>query len=129
MSMKPSQNRSELLASYDEIRRTTEALCQPLITEDYVIQSMPDTSPPKWHLGHTTWFFEQFLLEQFSKGYMPCHERYGYVFNSYYESFGDRVARNLRGVLSRPSVQEVYDYRAAVDEGIRKLIDTADDER
>ena len=108
-------NRSELLSSYSEVRSATEAICQPLLIEDYVVQSMPDVSPPKWHLGHTAWFFEQFLLAQFAPGAKPYHERYGYIFNSYYQSVGERVARNTRGVLSRPSVEEIYAYRAAVD--------------
>ena len=121
-STKLSAHRNHLLQSFDEIRCVTKSLCRPLLTEDYVVQSMPDVSPPKWHLGHTSWFFEQFLLRPFRPGYVSLDDRYGYVFNSYYESFGDRVARDRRGTLSRPSVEEVYTYRDSIDQGIRDLI-------
>ena len=117
--------RSELLAAFDEVRRTTEQICQPLVTEDFVIQSMADVSPPKWHLAHTTWFFERVILQQFSTDYRPYNERYYYLFNSYYQSFGERWARDIRGTLSRPTVKDVYDYRAAIDERIRSLIEAA----
>ena len=113
---KHSADRNQLLQSFDEIRCVTKSLCRPLLTEDYVVQSMPDVSPPKWHLGHTSWFFEQFLLRPFCPGYASLDDRYGYVFNSYYESFGDRVARDRRGTLSRPSVEEVYTYRDSIDQ-------------
>jgi ergothioneine biosynthesis protein EgtB len=125
MLMLSSGDRSSLLQSYEDIRRTTECICRPLVTEDYVVQSMPDVSPPKWHLGHTTWFFEQFLLQPFAPDYAPRAERYGYIFNSYYHSFGERVAREQRGTLSRPTVSDVYAYRAAVNDGMRKLIANA----
>jgi len=118
---KKSIERAHLLSLYRERRGVTEKLCEPLITEDYVVQSMPDASPPKWHLGHTTWFFEQMVLRQFSPHRAPFHESYAVLFNSYYESFGERVARHSRG-LSRPSVRDTYDYRAFVDEGIAELI-------
>ncbi|MCY3759479.1 MAG: DinB family protein, partial [Acidobacteria bacterium] len=91
-------------------------------TEDYVIQSMPDVSPPKWHLGHTTWFFERMILEEFADNYRACHPRYYFVFNSYYQSFGERVARDIRGTLSRPTVEEVFAYRTEVDEKLVGLI-------
>ena len=120
-------NRTELASFYRSVRETTESLCAPLLPEDHVVQSMPDVSPPKWHLGHTTWFFEQFLLRRFARGYAPFHERFGYIFNSYYESFGERVARDHRGALSRPSVQEVNNYRAYVDERMADLIETVDE--
>jgi ergothioneine biosynthesis protein EgtB len=119
---KRSSNRNDLLQSFNEIRCVTKSLCRPLLTEDYVVQSMPDVSPPKWHLGHTSWFFEQFLLRPFRPGYVPLDDRYGYLFNSYYESFGERMSRDRRGTLSRPSVEEVYTYRDSIDRGIRELI-------
>ncbi len=115
-------NRSELLSAFQTVRRTTRDLCRPLCTEDYVIQSMPDVSPPKWHLGHTTWFFERMILEEFADNYRACHPRYYFVFNSYYQSFGQRVARDIRGTLSRPTVEEVYAYRAEVDAKLVGLI-------
>lgn len=114
--------RHELLATFDTVRRTTEGICQPLVTEDYVIQSMPDVSPPKWHLAHTTWFFERVILQQFSKDYHPYNEQYYYLFNSYYQSLGERWKRDIRGTLSRPTVQDIYGYRAAVDERTRKFV-------
>jgi len=117
-------NRAELASFYRSVRETTQALCEPLLPEDHVVQSMPDVSPPKWHLGHTTWFFEQLLLRRFARGYTPYHSWFGYIFNSYYESFGERVARDHRGSLSRPSVQEVNDYRSYVDERMMDLIET-----
>ena len=120
-------NRIELSALYQEVRHTTASLCEPLLPEDHVVQSMPDVSPPKWHLGHTTWFFEQLGLQNFVSGYTPFHERYHYIFNSYYESFGRRVARNARGLLSRPPLCEVNQYRAFVDERITALIATCVD--
>lgn len=114
--------REDLLNAFDVVRRTTGLICQPLVTEDYVIQSMADVSPPKWHLAHTTWFFERVVLQQFSKNYRPYNEQYYYLFNSYYQSFGERWKRDIRGTLSRPTVQDVYDYRAAVDERTRSFI-------
>ncbi|HEV3167203.1 MAG TPA: ergothioneine biosynthesis protein EgtB [Isosphaeraceae bacterium] len=104
-----------LIASYREVRGTTDRLCAPLAVEDYVVQSMPDASPAKWHLAHTTWFFETFVLAALP-GYRPFHPQYGYLFNSYYNAIGERVARDRRGTLSRPTVAEVHRYRAAIDE-------------
>ena len=124
-----SGDRNQLLRSFDEVRCVTNSLCAPLLTEDYVVQSMPDVSPPKWHLGHTSWFFEQFLLAAFLNGYQPFDERYAYVFNSYYESFGERLSRDRRGTLSRPSVEDVYAYREWVNRGIRKLLTELQDNR
>jgi len=122
-------DRSALLAAFDNVRRTTESICLPLVTEDYVIQSMTDVSPPKWHLGHTAWFFEQVILQQYAENYRPYNERYYFVFNSYYQSFGDRVSRDIRGTLSRPTVEDVYAYRAAIDDRTRSLIDTVDEKQ
>ncbi len=111
-----------LLKQYQQVRDLSEHLCQPLAIEDYVIQSMPDVSPPKWHLAHTTWFFETFLLVPHLAGYEVFHPQYGYLFNSYYEAVGQRHPRPQRGLLSRPTVEEVYRYRAYVDEGMRSLL-------
>jgi len=83
---------------------------------------MPDVSPPKWHLGHTAWFFERVILQTFEPGHKPYHELYSFIFNSYYQSFGQRVLRDSRGVLSRPTVQEVYAYRRSVDERLLALL-------
>jgi ergothioneine biosynthesis protein EgtB len=113
---------SELVHVYGAVRAQTEELCKPLQTEDYVIQSMPDVSPAKWHLGHTTWFFETFILQKYLKGYTTHHELYGFLFNSYYETVGERWSRANRGLLSRPTVEEVYGYRRYVDEKMQELL-------
>jgi len=121
------RTRSGLLHAYREVRALSERLCRPLATEDYVIQSMPDVSPPKWHLAHTSWFFETFLLASFSREYASFHPRFGYLFNSYYEAVGARHPRPQRGLLSRPTVEEVYAYRAHVDRQMEALIEAAPD--
>ncbi|GAB4243324.1 MAG: ergothioneine biosynthesis protein EgtB [Elainellaceae cyanobacterium] len=107
---------------YRQVRQLSEQICQPLQIEDYVIQTMPDVSPPKWHLAHTTWFFETFLLIPHLKEYCVFHPQYGYLFNSYYEAVGERHPRPQRGLLSRPTVAEVYRYRAYVDQAMQQLI-------
>lgn len=122
-------NRDALLASYERVRQFFCELCEPLATEDYVIQSMPDVSPAKWHLAHTSWFFETLLLKNYMPHYRSPHPLYAYLFNSYYISLGERHARPQRGLISRPTVQEVYDYRNHVDEHIRQLLEQADDEQ
>jgi hypothetical protein len=104
----------QLLQLFIETRTATERICQPLETEDYVVQPIADVSPPKWHLGHTTWFFEEFLLDAHLPNYKRYHKSYAFVFNSYYESIGKRVVRTDRGNLSRPSVKEIYLYRTHV---------------
>ena len=124
-----SLHSATLLARYDEVRNTTTSLARPLAIEDYVIQSSPDCSPAKWHLAHTTWFFENFLLEPRLPGYRPFHPQYGYLFNSYYETVGTFFPRPLRGMLSRPTVDDVYRYRAHVDEHMRSLIARLDPQR
>ncbi|WP_437684137.1 ergothioneine biosynthesis protein EgtB [Sorangium sp. So ce131] len=116
---------SGLRARYDAVRAFTEALCAPLCPEDYVVQSMADASPVKWHLAHTTWFFETFVLGQ-RAGYAPFHPQFGYLFNSYYVSVGERHSRPRRGVLSRPTVEETYRYRRCVDERMRGLLGELD---
>jgi ergothioneine biosynthesis protein EgtB len=119
-----TSSRESLQQSYAAVRKETESLCEPLEIEDYGIQSMPDVSPPKWHLAHTTWFFENFLLLPFLPGYRPFHPRFGYLFNSYYETVGTFHPRVQRGLLSRPTVAEVYRYRAHVDRAMNDLIAT-----
>ncbi len=107
---------AKLLQLYNEVRRHSENICKPLEIEDYVVQPVADVSPPKWHLGHTTWFFETFILNPHFPNYKAFNSQYDFVFNSYYESLGARVVRTDRGNLSRPSVTDVYKYRAYVDE-------------
>ncbi len=91
------------LERYKSIRSYTEQICQPLEKEDYVVQPVADVSPPKWHIGHTTWFFETFILKPNLEGYNDYNPDFNYVFNSYYESVGARVIRTDRGNLSRRS--------------------------
>lgn len=105
--------RQPLVRRFLDVRAVTEALCRPLAVEDYGVQSTDDVSPPKWHLGHTTWFFERMVLIE--AGQAPFSESADFLYNSYYEAVGQRVARARRGLLSRPLVQEVYAYRADVD--------------
>ncbi len=104
------------------VRQHSENICKPLQTEDYVVQPVPDVSPPKWHLGHTTWFFETFILKNYLEGYKEFNSEYNYVFNSYYETVGNRVIRTDRGNLSRPTVADIYSYREHVDEAMKKLL-------
>ena len=111
-----------LLDQYIAMRALTEQICSSLEKEDYVVQPVADVSPPKWHLGHTTWFFETFLLIPYAVAYQPFNPDYNYVFNSYYETIGARVIRTDRGNLSRPTVDDVYKYRAYVDKGMAHLI-------
>lgn len=108
-------NNAALLTQFQNIRNHTELICAPLQTEDYVVQPVPDVSPPKWHLGHTTWFFEYFILKPNLPDYREFDRQYDFVFNSYYETIGARVLRTDRGNLSRPSVDDVYRYRAHID--------------
>ncbi len=103
---------------YQSTRKLTEAICSHLQTEDYVVQPVEDVSPPKWHLGHTTWFFETFILKPYFMGYQEYNSEFNYVFNSYYETVGNRVIRTDRGNLSRPTVADIYRYREYVDEAM-----------
>src|SRR5262249_56680001 len=112
----PESDPSTMAARYREVRGVTEALCAPLETEDYVVQSMPDASPAKWHLAHTTWFFETFILKPALADAGTSGQGYAFLFNSYYNALGERIARAERGLLSRPTVAEVYRYREAVDD-------------
>ncbi|MCW5520866.1 ergothioneine biosynthesis protein EgtB [Aureitalea sp. L0-47] len=105
-----------------ETRAHTEALCKPLEIEDYVVQPVVDVSPPKWHLGHTTWFFEEFILKPYKPDYRIFNEDFAYVFNSYYETVGKRVVRSDRGNLSRPGVAQVYDYRHYVTNELAEFL-------
>lgn len=112
------------LAAFDTVRGTTERLCESLEIEDYGLQSMEGASPAKWHLAHTTWFFETFVLGPAMPDYRVFHERFGFLFNSYYESVGSMHPRPKRGLLSRPTVREVYAYREHVDQAMHRLIET-----
>jgi ergothioneine biosynthesis protein EgtB len=105
-------------------RKETEARCSLLETEDYVVQPITDVSPPKWHLAHTTWFFEQFVLVKYAKNYNEFHPDFAFLFNSYYNNLGERTLRQNRGFMTRPTVSEVYEYRNYVTDALVNLLDT-----
>ena len=116
--------REALAVAYRSVRDGSEQICAQLATDDYQLQSITETSPPKWHIAHVTWFFEAFVLSHFDPGYRPYHPRFSYLFNSYYETVGSMQPRAQRGMLSRPTVEEVYRYRASVDEQLLALMAT-----
>jgi ergothioneine biosynthesis protein EgtB len=123
-----SQSRIERLWDrFHQIRKFTNALCVGLEPEDCVVQSMPDVSPTKWHLAHTTWFFETFILKKFVPGYRAEIPEYAYLFNSYYNAAGDMHRRDLRGLISRPTVSQAQRYRASVDSHIDDLLSNPDE--
>ena len=117
-----------LLDFFLETRNHSEDICAPLEIEDYVVQPVVDVSPPKWHLGHTTWFFEEFILKPHAKDYVLFDEDFSFVFNSYYETVGKRVVRSDRGNLSRPSVKKVYAYRKYVTNNIKQFFNATQSE-
>ncbi len=119
---------SPLLESFRSVRNFSLHLCSNLIIEDFGVQASEEVSPPKWHLAHTTWFFEQFILVQKCPDYVVKHPQFNFLFNSYYNTLGNRTARNHRGLMSRPSVSEVREYRAYVDQEMEKLISEDDPE-
>ena len=119
----PAENIRELQARYTDVRSFTKALASPLAPEDCVIQTMPDVSPTKWHLAHTSWFFETFVLQAAWPDAKPYHPTYGFLFNSYYHAAGERHHRPHRGLLSRPTVAETIRYRAHVDERMAALFE------
>jgi ergothioneine biosynthesis protein EgtB len=112
----------DLAKLYTSVRRHTEELCKPLEIEDYIPQPVVDVSPPKWNIAHTTWFFEEMILKKFVPDYQVFDEQFGFLFNSYYNSIGDRTARDHRGALSRPTVKRVFEYREHVDEKMVQLL-------
>lgn len=112
----------KLLDLFLSTRKKTESICSFLETEDYVVQPIVDVSPPKWHLGHTTWFFEEFVLKDHSSHYTIFDPDFSYVFNSYYESLGEKVIRADRGNLSRPTVASIYQYRKHVTQVVQQLL-------
>ena len=116
------QHQEQLLQRYIAIRKQSLHICQPLELEDYCIQPIVDVSPPKWHLGHTTWFFENFILIPQLKDYQPFDLRLNWFFNSYYESQGPRINRSNRGNMSRPTVQTILDYRSHVDQAMQQFM-------
>jgi len=122
-----SERAQTLLARFHEVRNFTVELCRDLEPEDCVVQSIPDVSPTKWHLAHTTWFFETFVLKKWLPGYQSEIPEYAYLFNSYYNAAGDMHRRDLRGLISRPTVKEARRYRSSIDSSIDNLLSGADE--
>ncbi len=120
------QSPAGLQAHYRAVRRASERLCEPLAIEDYVVQSMPDASPAKWHMAHTTWFFETLVLKPTLPDYRPFNAEFAFLFNSYYNSLGRQFSRPHRGLITRPTVAEVRQYRAHVDHHMSALLDHAE---
>lgn len=125
IATKTAPDANSMASRLSAVRQLTEGLAAPLSSEDQCIQSMPDASPVKWHLAHTTWFFETLLLIPHLAGYEAYDRRFQYLFNSYYESLGDRHPRPQRGMITRPSCEDVRRYRKHVDAAMLRLLDNA----
>jgi len=123
MTLTLSPTATSLMDYFATVRRQTRRLCEPLSPEDHVVQPIVDVSPPKWHLGHTSWFFETLILETYLPGYRVYDRALHFIFNSYYESQGPKILRSKRGNLTRPSVEEVLAYRDYIDEHMEKLME------
>jgi len=115
-------HQQDIIARFKKVREVSEWQCEPLIIEDYGLQAMPETSPAKWHLAHTSWFFETFLLKPYLKNYQSLNNQYEFLFNSYYNGVGKQYPRPQRGLLSRPSVEEIYHYREYVNKYMYELL-------
>lgn len=124
---KNNLSREQLINRFKEIRAFSLKLCETLVTEDFVIQSMPDVSPTKWHLAHTSWFWEAFVLKEVNPAYKSINPQFNYLFNSYYIQIGKRFSRPQRGLLARPTVKEVMEYREFVDENMLNFLNNADE--
>jgi ergothioneine biosynthesis protein EgtB len=123
-----SDKKNNLIKRFIDVRKFTGKLTSPLEIEDFVIQSMQDVSPAKWHLAHTTWFFEAFILNKADANYKSPHPLYAYLFNSYYVQMGERWIRNQRGWLSRPTVREIMEYRNYVEDALINFLTICNDE-
>ncbi|WP_340156128.1 ergothioneine biosynthesis protein EgtB [uncultured Winogradskyella sp.] len=117
----------EIINTYKSIRQRTEAICKPLQIEDYSIQVVQFASPAKWHLAHTTWFFETFILKNYVPNYVEFDANFNFLFNSYYNNVGDRILQTNRGNMSRPSTDKIYDYRAYVDAKMQEFLSDVSD--
>ncbi|HXH74847.1 MAG TPA: ergothioneine biosynthesis protein EgtB [Bacteriovoracaceae bacterium] len=129
-SIRPSEKtrvREELLDRFMIVRNTTGKICKPLSHEDFVICSTEDTSPPKWHLAHTTWFFENFILVRNKRGYEPFKPEFHFLFNSYYRRAGSYLPKAKRGIISRPTIDEVFQYRQIVTEAVYNFMSSIND--
>lgn len=112
----------ELIHQFEKTRAHSVALCAPLAPEDYNAQPVAFASPPKWHLAHITWFFEEMILKKYDENYVIFNKDFSYLFNSYYQTVGERAARSLRGAMTRPLIEEIYSYRTYVDQHIVALL-------
>ncbi len=121
--------KADLAANYHRVRAETERICSLLQPDDYQVQSIIETSPPKWHLAHVSWFFEAFVLADFASKHRPFHPQYSFLFNSYYETIGRMQPRPERGLLSRPTIEEIYRYRAYIDDRMLNLIENIGNEK
>jgi len=117
--------RTALLSRYQAVRQFSRTICETLEAEDYVIQTMPEASPTKWHLAHTSWFFETFVAKPRLRNHRSSHPQYAFLFNSYYNAAGEMHARPQRGLISRPTVEETYTYRKYVDGIVEELLATS----
>jgi ergothioneine biosynthesis protein EgtB len=122
------QERDNVIEGFLRNRRKTEELCAPLGVEDYLMSVTEDTSPPKWHLAHTSWFLENFILKKFQPGYEPHHPEFSFLFNSYYKTIGSYLPKLKRNILSRPSLEEVYNYRKRMTKAVKDLVEKTDSE-
>ncbi len=118
-----------LIEFFLSVRRTTEALVKPLVYEDYIVSVTEDTSPPKWHLAHTSWFFENFVLKRIKKNYEPFRVEYGFLFNSYYRSLGGYLTKSKRNILSRPTVIEIMEYRHVITQTVVAQVESLEEEK
>lgn len=117
-----------VLQRFQAVRSTTEELCRPLVHEDYLLSVTDDTSPPKWHLAHTTWFFETFVLRKLNRSYEPYRNEFNFLFNSYYKRLGQHLPKNKRSILSRPTTNEILEYRKVITKKVRHEISLLDEE-
>ena len=117
-----SNSETKVMKSFNETRLKTLELCRALNRDDFMVQTTPEVSPPKWHLGHTTWFFENFILKKYCQGYRIFDAHYMFLFNSYYETVGEYLPKTKRSTISRPALEDVMDYRSHVNEAISDLL-------
>jgi len=121
-------DRSTMSELYQSVRTFTNELCKPLKTEDFIPQSMAETSPARWQIAHTTWLFEQFILINYVPNYISVNPQHNFLFNSYYNTIGDRTVRHHRGLMTRPTLSEVWEYRNIIDSRIHNLIHEVDND-
>jgi ergothioneine biosynthesis protein EgtB len=119
-----SKTRQELIKDFIEIRQASETICKPLEKEDYAVQPSPEVSPPKWHLGHTTWFFEEMILVKHQANYKRFNKQFSELFNSYYKAAGKHWIQSDRGFLSRPTVSEIFEYRKTIDKRLVNYLES-----